>query len=594
MDMDNPDSKRKAPRRKRDIRVILHFDLDCFYAQCIENANPHLKLVPLGIKQKSILATCNYVARSHGVRKLMGIHEAKRLCPDLVLADGEDLSPFRDVSKKIYSLLKSYSWNGRVERLGLDEVFLDVTDVVAYNLELLNHHCLEQSWFCLSREDPERGFGFDASAVAGCSWPLDDPDPISKDDDDDDDDDDALRLRLRLLLGSHLAFYLRQQIEHLGYTSACGIATNKLLAKLAGDKNKPQNQTTLLSSHSPASFLDPLPLSKIPGIGSKTITALKNLLKTDNDDNLTVRAARTNPAVSPAALERLLAGGGERGIGQRIWLLLHGIDTGEVKPARDVPRQISIEDTYRGLASLSHIREGLVQITASLLRRMHVDLVEDDSTEHVTTSSVSSTSSPAPPAATTTGAGKKGRRRWTAQPKTLRLTTRPYYPPSERDRYEYNHGRVSKSVALPRFVFDLGAETEVIVDRLVEGTLLPLFHALNPDSKRLSIGLLNVCVTNMDGGNDGGGGGDIVAAFRRQKEVEEVRAVAYGCLSDHDHDEEEDGDVVEEEAEESDMEEAEWVEEEDEQDGMRCRLCGCVIPFFAAEAHGRWHEVGEG
>ena len=54
----------------------------------------------------------------------MLITEAKRLCPDLVLVEGEDLSPFRDVSKTLFGFFKSYSWNGKVERLGLDEVFM--------------------------------------------------------------------------------------------------------------------------------------------------------------------------------------------------------------------------------------------------------------------------------------------------------------------------------------------------------------------------------------------------------------------------------------------------------------------------------------
>ncbi|KAK4197192.1 putative DNA polymerase iota [Triangularia verruculosa] len=567
------DSKRKAPRRKGDDRVILHFDLDCFYAQCIENANPSLKTLPLGIKQKSILATCNYVARKHGVKKLMGIQEAKRLCPDLVLADGEDLSPFRDVSKRIYSLLKSYSWNGRVERLGLDEVFLDVTDIVAYNLALLNHHNLEHSWFCLSREDPEKGFEFDAREVKGCVWPPE-PEPRPQDEGDDNQ-------RLRLLLGSHLGFHLRQQIESLGYTSACGISTNKLLAKLAGDKNKPRNQTTLLSSAHPAPFLDPLPLSKIPGIGSKTKQALKTLLKTDED--LTVHNARTHPAVSPFALERALDGG-EKGIGQKVWLLLHGIDSSEVKPARDIPRQISIEDTYRGLTDLSQIRAGLVQITTSLLKRMHVDLL-DDSEQPVTPPFPSSSPFPS------------SKPRWLGQPKTIRLTTRPYYPPSERDDFEYNHGRASKSAPLPRYIFDLATNTGMIVERLVEGTLLPLFHSLNPDSNNLRIGLLNVCVINMDGEKHAAGGSDIMAAFQRQKEVGEIRAVAFAEERPNHLD-----DVAfasqqldMEPAKDSDSdEEAEWVDDDDHQDGVRCHLCGCVIPVFAVEAHGRWHELDEG
>ena len=90
----------------------------------MENKHPHLKSKPLWIKQKNILATCNYNARAKGVGKLMLITDAKKICPDLVLIDGEDLTPFRDMSKILYNFLRSYSWNDKVERLGFDEVFM--------------------------------------------------------------------------------------------------------------------------------------------------------------------------------------------------------------------------------------------------------------------------------------------------------------------------------------------------------------------------------------------------------------------------------------------------------------------------------------
>lgn len=58
------------------------------------------------------------------MKKLMLISEAKKICKDLVLVDGEDLTPFRDVSKILFNFLRSHSWNNRVERLGFDEVFM--------------------------------------------------------------------------------------------------------------------------------------------------------------------------------------------------------------------------------------------------------------------------------------------------------------------------------------------------------------------------------------------------------------------------------------------------------------------------------------
>lgn len=132
----------KKPPKRRDDRVILQFvsiytlqpfgtcysstsqDYDCFYAQVFENKTPALKSLPLGVRQKNCLSTCNYIARSRGLRKLMTVTEAKKMCPELVLVDGEDLTPFRDTSKVLYSFLKSHSWNQKVERLGFDEVFM--------------------------------------------------------------------------------------------------------------------------------------------------------------------------------------------------------------------------------------------------------------------------------------------------------------------------------------------------------------------------------------------------------------------------------------------------------------------------------------
>ena len=46
----------------------------------------------MGVTQKYLIVTCNYPARATGVTKLMGIVEAKKKCPDLVLVNGEDLT----------------------------------------------------------------------------------------------------------------------------------------------------------------------------------------------------------------------------------------------------------------------------------------------------------------------------------------------------------------------------------------------------------------------------------------------------------------------------------------------------------------------
>ena len=90
----------------------------------MENRDPSLKSKPLGIQQKNILATCNYNARKLGVKKLMLISEAVKICPALKIVKGEDLTPFRDTSKILFNFLRSQSWSNKAERLGFDEVFM--------------------------------------------------------------------------------------------------------------------------------------------------------------------------------------------------------------------------------------------------------------------------------------------------------------------------------------------------------------------------------------------------------------------------------------------------------------------------------------
>ncbi|KAK4140872.1 uncharacterized protein C8A04DRAFT_31532 [Dichotomopilus funicola] len=549
---------KKVPLR-RDDRVILHF--------CVENRQPSLRTQPLGIKQKSILATCNYVARRRGVKKLMLITQAKKICPDLVLADGEDLSPFRDVSKRLYSLLRGYSWSGKVERLGLDEVFLDVTDMVAYNVELLNTNDLERSFFCLSRSDPEVGFAYDARGFAGyiCgNETVKTP--------------EGNGLGMRLLVASHLAQYLRLKIEDEGYTTACGISTNKLLAKLVGDKNKPQNQTTLLAltQQDVLSFMDTHPLRKVPGIGSRTTRVLEAFVLNKPPDpdahtmecSTTVGEVRVHQGMSIPTIARLLAGPGtEKGLGAKVWSLLHGVDDTPVKAGRDIPTQISIEDTYRGLTQMEQIHRELLAVTTSLLKRMHIDLLEESPPAPASSSyTVLPTTTPptsshplslATPPHINTHATQESRR-WLARPKTIRLSTRPYQPFTEDPTAIQQWARTSRSAPLPSFIFTAThLPLEDVAARLVSETLLPLFYKMCPGPGQgkpplqvgsgiggrdadmtaergggvgdgggagWNVGLLNVCVTNMLVSGNGGGGldggtGDIGAMFRRQEGV---------------------------------------------------------------------------
>lgn len=112
-------------------------DYDCFYASVFEAENPDLKSLPLAVQQKQIVVTCNYEARRRGLRKLQLIKDAKKICPDVVIVLGEDLTKFRDISKELYSYIKSFSWDERAEKLGFDEVSVQRTCLAVYSLLLV-------------------------------------------------------------------------------------------------------------------------------------------------------------------------------------------------------------------------------------------------------------------------------------------------------------------------------------------------------------------------------------------------------------------------------------------------------------------------
>lgn len=90
--------------------------------------DPRLAGLPLAVYQKHIVVTCNYIARDFGIQKLMLRSKAKQICPNLKEINGEDLTPYRKASEKILQILNGY---GVVEKVGLDEAFVDITNYVS-------------------------------------------------------------------------------------------------------------------------------------------------------------------------------------------------------------------------------------------------------------------------------------------------------------------------------------------------------------------------------------------------------------------------------------------------------------------------------
>ena len=146
-------------------RTIIHIDIDCFYAQVEEIRNPLLRTKPLGIQQKNIIVTCNYIARQFGIHKLMMLSEAKKLCPQLTLVNGEDLTNYRKMSASIFDILLMFT--PFVEKLGMDENWLDVSEVVNKKLAELGDDCIPIPEGYIYPEDASLG-----SCSCGCEKRL--------------------------------------------------------------------------------------------------------------------------------------------------------------------------------------------------------------------------------------------------------------------------------------------------------------------------------------------------------------------------------------------------------------------------------------
>jgi DNA polymerase iota len=621
-----------------DSRVLIHFDYDCFYASVVENENPALKSLPLAIQQKQIVVTCNYEARKRGLRKLQLITEAKRVCPEAVIVLGEDLTRFRHASKELYNWLRAATWSDRVERLGFDEVWyvtryvpafvasgltwlcrLDVTDMIEHNIGLLNSNDLSNSFFCMEKDDPTVGFVYDASNVFGPTFP-----PRSRAPDQVGGLVEAgfdPRLR-RLILGSHLAAHLRHELEkEKGYTATVGIATNKLLSKLVGNVNKPHNQTTLVPPYeegptresSISIFLDAHDIGKVPGIGFKLAQKIRahvlgrvanideGLVYGGTLEKVSVRDVRLCPGMGPELLEELLSGpGSQKGIGGKMWELLHGIDNSEVGKAKRVPSQISQEDSYmKYLRTFEDVRKQLLLLAERLIIRMHLDLMEDDDED---------------------GEDIAPKRRWLAHPRTLRLSTRPRPPRNADGTRARTFHRISRSAPFPKFAFSLTENVSVLAERLVETCLAPMFRQLHPQQTGFNISLVNIACTNMNetaADTKDSDGRDIGRMFKKQDDVlkdfkvsdqdEMPVAVNNEALCDKkdtplteipDIKETTTMDAWDEDDEDGWLSSDRWAPSstnsatgQDTDAMFRCPSCHTTIPAFASMAHMRYHDL---
>jgi nucleotidyltransferase/DNA polymerase involved in DNA repair len=251
-------------------RVIVHVDMDAFFAAIEQRDNPELRGKPVivgadpkGGKGRGVAATCSYEARKFGVHSAMPISQAWRLCPQGCFVPPR-MEAYEEASRRVLKLLEEFTPD--IEQTGLDECFLDVT-------------------------------------------------------------------RSLHLFGSKraLAERIQQRItEETELTASIGIAPNKMVAKIASDMKKPRG-IVIVEPNQAESFLRPLPMGRLWGVGEKTkeILARKGFVTVGDIADC-----------DPAELTREFGK-----MGQELWEHAHGMDDRPVDATEDV-KSIGNECTF--------------------------------------------------------------------------------------------------------------------------------------------------------------------------------------------------------------------------------------------------------
>lgn len=186
-------------------RVVLHCDLNSFYASVELLSHPELRKLPVAVcgdpsSRHGIILAKNDCAKRFGVQTAETIWQAKKKCPDLIFLPPHH-GLYREYSRRVNAIYDEYT--DLVEPFGIDESWLDVT----HSLHL---------------------FGMEAQALA-----------------------DSLRRRVK---------------RELGLTLSVGVSFNKVFAKLGSDYKKP-DATTVISRENWRETVWPLPVGDMLYVG---------------------------------------------------------------------------------------------------------------------------------------------------------------------------------------------------------------------------------------------------------------------------------------------------------------------------------------
>nr|KAF6363448.1 DNA polymerase eta [Pipistrellus kuhlii] len=126
-------------------RVVALVDMDCFFVQVEQRQNPHLRDKPCAVVQYKSwkgggIIAVSYEARAFGVTRNMWADDAKKLCPDLLLAQVREsrgkanLTKYREASVEVMEVMSRFAV---IERASIDEAYVDLTSAVRERLQKL-------------------------------------------------------------------------------------------------------------------------------------------------------------------------------------------------------------------------------------------------------------------------------------------------------------------------------------------------------------------------------------------------------------------------------------------------------------------------
>ncbi|GAA6109047.1 DNA polymerase kappa [Tachysurus ichikawai] len=239
--------------RSRELgRVIVHVDMDAFYAAVEMRDCPELKDKPMAVGSMSMLSTSNYHARRYGVRAAMPGFIAKKLCPDLVIVP-LNFDKYRAVSEQVREVFADY--DAHFLPMSLDEAYLDITE----HLEQRQHWPESLRTHQTCEEKTTGGI----NELKSLSPVLFEDSPSSSPDQKVEvfgtSPEEAVR---------EMRFRIEQKTR---LTASAGIAPNMMLAKVCSDKNKPNGQYRILPDRKAVmDFIQELPVRKVSGIGKVT------------------------------------------------------------------------------------------------------------------------------------------------------------------------------------------------------------------------------------------------------------------------------------------------------------------------------------